>query len=177
MVLLGLATALEITTTTTASAITTVASVTTAIAIATITTAFTAITATTALVAVSATTTAAAEVTARTIFFRAGFAHGNRTTVKFLAVEFVDGSLTFIGRTHCHEAEATGTLGHAIEDQVRVSDGTDRREQLLKRLFCRLEGEITYIEFHMSDNKLPPLKETLGRSELTGKEVPQDKAV
>ncbi len=171
---MDLATALEITTTTTASAIPAVASITTAIAIATVTAATTAAFAT--VTAASAATTTA-EVTARAFFLRASFAHGNRTSVEFLAVQGVDGFLAFISSAHSHEAEATGTLSHAIEDQVRIGDGSDRREQLLKCLFCRLEGEITYIEFHMSDNKLPPLNETLGRSELTGKDFPQDKAV
>lgn len=140
----SLATALEIALAAEAS----ISTVTAVAAISTVTIAATSAAAFTVAIA-AATTSAATEVTTWTIFLGTGFAHRDGSAIKGLAIQGFNRLLAFFGSAHGHKPKPTGALGHAVEYQVRIRDGSNRREQLLKGLFCGLEGEITYIEFHM----------------------------
>ena len=103
----------------------------------------------TATTALATTSAATAKVTARTGFWRTSLRHGDRTSVKGLAVQILDRTLAFFGRAHRHEAKATRTLGDAIQDEMSIRHGTDASEEFFELPFRGLEGQITYIQFHI----------------------------
>lgn len=106
-------------------------------------------TATAAEIATSAATTAAAVILAgRSIFFRARLIHDEIAAFEGLAVERFDGLLALIGCAHGDECEAARASGHAILDEVDISDSSVRGKVVLQNILRGLEGEIANVEFH-----------------------------
>jgi hypothetical protein len=96
-------------------------------------------------------TTASAAFKARTthgtLFARTSFINGQITTAEVLTMQSRDSLLGIFGTFHRHEAEATGTTGHFIHDQVHVRDRPIGCKQILKIIFCRAERQITNKQF------------------------------
>jgi hypothetical protein len=124
-------------------AATTVATVSAA-TLATVSTASAA--AATATISAAATTTTAA--TAFTRFHRARFVDREGAAVDFLAMEFRDGRLSFVGCAHFHEAKAARTTRHAIIDHLNPRDIARLGKEIGEVVFRHAEGQIAHIEFH-----------------------------
>jgi hypothetical protein len=125
----------------TAAAIATVsAATTTATTIATVSAATT----TAAAATVSATTAAAAFA----LFHRTRFINGQGPAIDFLAMEFRDGCLRFIGSAHLNETKTAGTSRHAIIDHLNPGDVARLGEEIGQVVFRHAEGQIAHIEFY-----------------------------
>jgi hypothetical protein len=124
-------------------AATTVATVS-ATTLATVSTA-SAAAATATISAATATTTTAA---AFTRFHRTRFVDREGATVDFLAVEFRDGRLSFLGCAHFHETKAAGTTRHAIIDHLDPRDIARLGKEIGEVVFRHAEGQVAHIEFH-----------------------------
>jgi len=119
-------------------------------------TAISAITATTVATVSTATTTAAATSTvaattttaAFALLHRAGFIHGQGTTIDFLAMELGDRRLRFIGRSHFHKAKAAGTSRHAVIDQLHPRDIARLGKKIGQVVFRHAKGQVAHIQFH-----------------------------
>jgi hypothetical protein len=123
--------------------------VTTATAISTIATAATfSAAATTFSAATAAATEAAATTAAFALFHRTRFIDGQGTAIDFLAMELGDGSLRFLGRSHFHETEATGTSRYAVIDHLNPGDIARLGKEIGQVVFRHAEGQIAHIEFY-----------------------------
>jgi hypothetical protein len=122
-----------------------------AAAIATVSTATT--TATTIATVSTATTTAAATISAATaaafaLFHRTRFVDGKGPAIDFLAMEFRDGCLRFIGSTHLDETKTAGTACDAIVDHLHPGDVARLGKEIGQVVFRHAEGQIAHIEFY-----------------------------
>jgi hypothetical protein len=125
----------------TSAAIATVsAATTTATTIATVSTATTA--------AAAATVSAATAAAAFTRFHRTRFVHGQRPAIDFLAMEFRDGRLRFIGGAHFHETETTGTSRHAIIDHLHPRDIARLGKEIGQVIFRHAKGQVAHVQFY-----------------------------
>jgi hypothetical protein len=113
----------------------------------------TAISAATIATVSTATTTAAATIPAATaaafaLFHRTRFVHRQGAAIDFLAMEFRDGRLRFIGSAHFHETKAAGTTRHAIIDHLHPRDIARLGKEIGQVVFRHAEGQIAHIEFY-----------------------------
>jgi hypothetical protein len=120
----------------------------TTIAAATATTIATVSAATTTAAAAVSTTAAATTTTAFTGFHRTCFVHGQGPAVDFLAMEFRDGRLGFVRRSHFDKAETTGTSCHSIIDHLHPRDIAGLGKEIGQVVFRHAEGQIAHIEFN-----------------------------
>ena len=104
------------------------------------------------------TSAAAAKIFARwTIVTGPGFIDHEIAAIDILAVERLDGFLSFFLAAHRNKPKTARALGCAVHHEESLGDGSERGEQFFKRSFRRLEGEIAYIEFHdICENELFP---------------------
>src|SRR6266853_3309687 len=86
------------------------------------------------------TTTAAA---AGALFARLGDIDREGAAIQLLAVQGVNGLLSFLGGAHGDESEAAGAAGHAIHHQVGFGDRAMRREGVLQVVLGDLRGNNT----------------------------------
>jgi len=86
---------------------------------------------------------------ARPLFASAGFIHGQGASLDLFAVQGVDGGSGRGGVAHRHKREAAGAAGNAIVDERHFRDGAVLFEKILKIVFSRIEGKISYVEFHV----------------------------
>jgi hypothetical protein len=125
---------------------TTVATATTTTA--TVTTSTTTAAAIAAATSTSATTAAIAPTAARgTILFRASDIHIDATTIEFLTVKAIDGSLRFFRRAHGHKSEATRLAGHFVRHERGFDHGSESPEGIEEHAFSRGEGQVSDEEF------------------------------
>jgi hypothetical protein len=95
---------------------------------------------------------------ARPLFASAGFVHSQGASLNFFAVKGVDGGRGRGGVAHRHEREAAGAASDAIIDERHFRDGAVLFEKILEIVFGRIEGKISYVEFHVFEfwsNSLP----------------------
>jgi hypothetical protein len=124
--------------------------VTTATAISAITTTTIAAVSTTATTAAAATATESAATTtaAFALFHRARFVHGQGAAIDFLAMEFGDRRLGFLGGAHFDEAEATRASRHAIIDHLDPRDVARLGKEIGQVVFRHAKGQIAHIQFY-----------------------------
>ncbi len=92
--------------------------------------------------------TPAAAPIAGTIFgFRPGFVHCQAAAVQVGAIQGGNGGLRFLRRAHGYETETPGTAALAVHHQVGFYDRAMRRECVLKIIFSRVEGNVSYKQF------------------------------
>jgi len=92
------------------------------------------------------------------LFASPGFVHSQGASLNFLAVKGVDGGSGRGGVVHRHKREAAGAAGNAIVDECHFRDGAVLFEKILEIVFGRIEGKISYVEFHVFEfwsNSLP----------------------
>jgi hypothetical protein len=63
-------------------------------------------------------------------------------------MELRDGSLSFIGGSHFHEAEATGTSRHAVVDHLHPRDVARLGKQIGQVVFSHAKGQIAHVQFN-----------------------------
>ena len=85
----------------------------------------------------------------RTLFARARFVHGERSSSDFFAVERAHCRIGFSRVAHCDERESAGLARHAIHHQRDFGDFAVFFKKILKIIFGGLKGEISYIQFHV----------------------------
>lgn len=85
----------------------------------------------------------------RPLFPRARFVHGESASLHFLAVECGQSRVGFRRVIHGDKRKAAGAACGAIHHEGDVGDFAMLFEHILEIIFCRLEGEITYIQFHL----------------------------
>lgn len=101
--------------------------------------------ATTATMSAAATAAVTAATTAgRTFFARASHINGQGTTLKFPAMELLNGLLGVFFRPHFHEPETTGFAREAVLHDVDFHHGTGRSEIVLQIVFDSAVAEVAH---------------------------------
>lgn len=97
-------------------------------------------------VAPAASSAAAAVALARGA--RGGFAYGEFSSEKVLAVEAFDGRPGLLRVVHGHEGEAARAAGFPVGDDFQLIDGAKLLERFRQISFGCVEGKVSYIDFH-----------------------------
>jgi hypothetical protein len=81
----------------------------------------------------------------RPLFSRPGFIHGKWTAFHRLAIEFRNGVLSVLFRTHGDESKATRLASESVLHESHFLHGASLRKKLLQFILGRIEGKIAYV--------------------------------
>jgi len=98
---------------------------------------------TTTTTAVAAATTAAAARWA--CFAWSRFVYSQRPSFDSLAIEFADGALSVLLRSHRDKGKSAGLAGEFVLHERHFLDRAGLRKKLLQFVFRRIEGKIAYV--------------------------------